>query len=523
MHRKTMRKINKLKSVLAVALMAAALPGLVSCSDDNGYAYDNQIHSFGPCPVLRGETIEILGEGLTGVEKIVFPVDVTVTEFVEKTDSKIVVSVPQEAVPGKLHIFINGQDIETKSIITYKEPISIESVTVSREPLLAGDEVVVKGDYVYNIASVIVGKNKEAVVEAKDFTAASRHEVRFKVPAEAISGPMTFSDGNNWDYTTKQFEVISSEYSAISKKHVKFNEEIAIKGTNLQLVKSLIYPGEIVDTTFTLVDNQTLRTRIPAETCSGPITMVLFSQNRLMTDTFKVPTIQLDTVMPAKYIQIGDQMTAKGTHMELVRQIVFSGDNVTLDKGQFEVNAAGTQIKFKAPEGMTDGPVKLIQNDNISAVSSPVALKKEGNIFWEGSFDLGDWAANMEIVNCPGAPEKYAFWVPFNDAIQGRTGTLTINYEPQAVCANDDCNWWQIELRYTTDWSTHFVNAPAVVELAEGQTSYTIHLEQADIDELAKTDEVGGWAISGVHVTIKSFEFAPDDPAQKPVRRVVRR
>lgn len=515
-----MTKKSIFKGALAVALTAAMLPGLASCKDDTSYDYDNAIHAFGPSPVLRGETIEIIGEGLSGISKVVFPVDVEVTEFESKDDNKVVVRVPQDVVPGKLHIILNGQDIETKSIITYKEPISIESVTVEREPVLAGDIVTVKGDYVYNIATAIVGKNKEALVEAKDFVSSSRHEVKFRVPAEAITGPITLSDGNSWDYTTREFKVQDAAFNAIDKKHYKFNEELQISGVNLQLVKSLIFPGEIEDTQFTLVNNGLIKTRIPAETCSGPITMVLFSQNRMLTDTFKVPTMQLDTVMPSKFVQVGDRLTAKGHHLELVRQIlVKSADgDIAIDKSQFEVNKAGTQLKFTAPEGMSDGSVTLIQNNNISAAST-VVMKKEGNIIWSGNVDLGDWSTNIEIVNSPTTPEKYDMWVPIADAINHQKGTVTINFEQKTSCDKDDCNWWQLELRYTKDWSTHLSafekNGISTIELEEGQTSLSFEIDDDDLAELYATDETSGWAISGVHLVIKSIEFLPAEGGAK--------
>ena len=74
---------------MLIALVAISTMFTVSsCNDDNDLN-SVALHSFGPCPVLRGNTIKIIGTDLTKVNKVVFPDNVEVTEFASKSDKLI--------------------------------------------------------------------------------------------------------------------------------------------------------------------------------------------------------------------------------------------------------------------------------------------------------------------------------------------------------------------------------------------------------------------------------------------------
>ena len=66
---------------MALVLLGTTV-AMQSCDDDAPeYPYSSELHSFGPSPASRGETIRFIGEGLGGVSKVIFPVGVEVTDF----------------------------------------------------------------------------------------------------------------------------------------------------------------------------------------------------------------------------------------------------------------------------------------------------------------------------------------------------------------------------------------------------------------------------------------------------------
>ena len=91
-----MKTINKIQNILLIALVAiGTMFTTSSCDDDDNGVNGVALHSFGPGPVLRGNIIKIIGSDLGKVNKVVFPDNVEVTEFVSQNNSLIEVEVPQ--------------------------------------------------------------------------------------------------------------------------------------------------------------------------------------------------------------------------------------------------------------------------------------------------------------------------------------------------------------------------------------------------------------------------------------------
>lgn len=478
--------------MLAALVAISAVFSFSSCEEDND-VNGVQLLSFGPCPVLRGDAITIIGTDLSKVDKVVFPGEgtskVEVTEFESQTDSKIEVTVPQEAMPGKLEIVYGSTTIVSKSLLSFSEPISIESITPV-ENLLAGDVVTIKGDYLNNIATVVFAN--DVVVEATDFVAQSRKELLVSVPRAAVSGKITFSDGAETPTlieSEEQLTIQTASYTGLSKTSVTEGESVTVSGKNLQLVEKVVYPGNVEDNTFTVsADGNSLVTKVPAGVMGGAISLNLYSGQVISTDEITVPAISYSGISPKDNLAVGDEVTITGTNLNLVSSLVLPG-NISLDKAGFTVGSGNTTIKFAIPAGMVDGKITMVQNANISVQTDAVSMKKEGNVIWSGNVALGNWAAYMQVT--PGSE----YWDAFK-AIDG-PGIMTINFDEDT-----SSTWWQFKFTYS-DWNTFFDNAQAIVELEQGATSYSVSLTANDVQNMT----TGGFVISGCFLTIKSIEF----------------
>ena len=203
-----MNKLYRLFTLSLVALLGLSLTG---CSEDNldTNPYNKSgvnIVAFGPSPILRTHEIRITGTNLESVSSVAFPGEGAVVEKAafNKVDNRdIYVNVPDASVPGQIKLLVGSEVVATSvTPITFEEPITITSVSPTTG-LNAGDEVTVKGDYVYNIyQAVFTSGVTGAAVEAEDFTYVSRKEVRFRVPLAAESGVITFNDGAEWEFDT---------------------------------------------------------------------------------------------------------------------------------------------------------------------------------------------------------------------------------------------------------------------------------------------------------------------------------
>lgn len=497
-----MKTINKIQNILLIALVAiGTMFTTSSCDDDDNGVNGVALHSFGPCPVLRGNIIKIIGSDLGKVNKVVFPDNVEVTEFVSQNNSLIEVEVPQEAIPGQIKIVYSGGEITSKSKITFEEPITVDNV--SPVNVKAGDIITVTGDYVYNIATATFADG--VVVEAVDFKSVSRKELKIEVPKAAVSGKIVFSDGAEVpaliEYETP-LNVQSASFTSMDKTNVDGGDVITITGTNLQLIEQVIYPGEIADASFTVNAAGTqITTTVPAETCSGVITLKQFSGNTIATTEFSFPTIEVTGVTPASKIKVGDKVTIKGKLLNRVREMQIPGGAVLKAGDGFAVANDGSAIEFAAPESMVDGKITLVQNANISVETETLSMMKMGNVFWTGNISLGNWANNLEVA----AEKADAVWEAFSSTIKG-SGKLTINFA-------EDMNygWWQLKPVYRSDWNTALGGLSSnIVEMAEGQNSLTLVISQADYEMLY----ANGWAFQGCNLTIQSMEWESADGPQ---------
>lgn len=475
--------------LLRAALAAGALLSLTGCNDDE--VGGTQLYSFGPCPVLRGDNIKVIGAGLNGVSKVVFPGEagskVEVSDFSSRSNDLMEVVVPQEAVPGHLKLVVGQTDtITSKSLLSFNEPISVEAITPT-EGLLAGDVVTITGDYLYNIASVTFGGGVE--VAAEDFLVQKRKELQVAVPKAAVTGKITLSDGAEVPTLIEsemELRIATAGFTSKDKTDVKEGETITFTGENLQLVEKVVYPGGIADEApVASTDGRSLTSTVPVGTMNGGVTLQLFSGQVLEAGEITVPTIEVSSVSPATDLTAGTTVTLTGKNLDLVAEIQLPG-GVNLTKGQWTVADDKLSLTFTMPEGVVDGNITVVQNSNISVGGLKISMKKEGNTIWTGSVDLGNWAGFMQTE-------------PTDDvckAIDG-PGTLTVNFEQDA-----SSTWWQIRFQYR-DWATCWEKTNGIIELEKGATSISIPVTATDVQHIQSE----GFVVNGCFIKITSMEF----------------
>ena len=488
-----MNKIYKLFALSMVALVGLSLTG---CSEDdldtNPYNKSGvNIVAFGPSPILRTQEIRITGTNLESVSQVAFPGEGAVVDKASfnKVDAQnIYVNVPDESVPGKIKLIVGGETVATSvTPITFEEPISISSISPTTG-LSAGDEVTVKGDYVYNIYQAIFTSGVTgAAVEAEDFTYVSRREIRFRVPLAAESGVITFNDGADWTYESETpLEILSATYTGLSTSTPDFGQQIQINGTNLHTVETIMFPGGVTSEFTVSDDHKTITTNIPAETKSGAITMVLYSGASITTDEYTVPTIAITSVSKDKDIKVGDVITITGENFDRIETVTLPGYGILADD---EYAISGNTLTFTVPEGMSDGNLELYQNSFIT-VTQKLMMYSEApeTVIWAGNFEIGSWNAGMQDLA----------WGGFDWSTVKPGQVLTIYLKPNWVEG-----WSQIRVG-NGSWAA-LPGTADVNPLAEEDTKFTVTLTQAMIDEMVAN---GGLVICGAWFTITKITLS---------------
>ncbi len=352
-------KIFRKLTAAAVAAITLATGGMLTyCSHDDDFSTNQykggvSLNVFGPCPVARGGEIRFLGSGMNQVTAVTFPGAGEVAEIKVISAEEIRVTVPQEAEIGLLTLRHSGGTIETKTPISFTEPISLDEM--SPMAVKAGETFTIKGDYLNLIQEVIFAN--DVVVENTEFITHNRKEISLLVPAEAQSGRIILSDGAeipNWIYSEEELQVVLPSVEKVADlSNVKPGTEVSFVVKDIDLVYDVMMPnGESVDFN---ISGDKLSFTLPYNVSDGTIVMTPASGVKVAIATIGVALPEEVAADPGVNIWGGDVIKFKGINMELVTEVSFPN----VDYAVVPESVSPTEITVVVPEGTQSGNAVL--------------------------------------------------------------------------------------------------------------------------------------------------------------------
>ncbi|NLY23722.1 MAG: hypothetical protein GX042_01740, partial [Bacteroidales bacterium] len=238
---------NRWSGMALLMLFLSSLLLMPSC-DKEEVNNDPLLQSFGPSPALRGGELRFIGQNLGEVTAVIFPGvtggTVQVTDIITVNEREIKVMIPQDAGVGLVTLVTTSGEIQTRTPLTYSEPISISKVSPLK--VKPGETLTIEGDYLNLIKRVIFVDN--VAVEAGAFLPGqTRKKLQVTVPSEAQSGKIIISNGEEIPievYSESEVEVVLPSVAAPADlTGKKPGEVIEIAGSDFDLVVSLIMPN----------------------------------------------------------------------------------------------------------------------------------------------------------------------------------------------------------------------------------------------------------------------------------------
>src|SRR5688572_29890565 len=198
---------NKIKTLFSLSLLSLVLLFNACDNDDEDVSTATQLDSFGPSVNRGTDDLRFIGNNLNNVTSIILPVGVEIpaSSFKSVSPTLIVITVPEEAVSGKVILKIPTGDIETKTDLSILEPIAITSISPVK--VRPGDEITIEGTYL-NLITVATFKNNK---EVTSFTSQSKTTLKMIVPEDAQTGSIVLKDDEeipNEIESTMELEVI---------------------------------------------------------------------------------------------------------------------------------------------------------------------------------------------------------------------------------------------------------------------------------------------------------------------------
>jgi hypothetical protein len=199
-----------------------------------------------------GSNISIKGSLVNWIEEITFSDGLVVTDFVSKSLDELVVAVPEEAQSGFL-IFKTGgtkpltfaseeQLIVTMPVVTSLTPLAIRH----------SDVLTIHGTDLDLVSEIIFPEG----ISVTEFESATATELTVKVPNTAKKGKLTLKVPSGLQLqTSEEISIILPKGTALTPSPAGPGVELTIVGTDLDLVKSIIFPD--VATPVTVFVSQT--------------------------------------------------------------------------------------------------------------------------------------------------------------------------------------------------------------------------------------------------------------------------
>ncbi|MBQ3655948.1 MAG: hypothetical protein II956_03745 [Bacteroidales bacterium] len=344
--------INKKQLCTAAFLMLVLMVSTItSCKDDDEATQSyNFLESFGPCPVARGGELTFLGKNLSSVQSVEFPGGETAAPNFQG-NGKFTVTVPASAQPGYLILHTSNGDIKTVSEIGYSEPVTVTGFSPAAQR--PGGEVTISGQYLSNATEIAIGQVK---ISMEDAVSVTNSEVKFVVPAEALTGELTLLDGQPVKCGTLTVTVPAFTSWSKSEGLLPGTDEVTMNGNDLDLISKITFSnGTVIEAANIKATASTATFVLPLAAGDGAVKMTTVSG--VDSEAGSIATIKPEVTsfggVYGDFPYCDDMFSIKGTNLQLVKEIVLA-DNTKEDGNEHStstfVSADAAEIQFAVPE-----------------------------------------------------------------------------------------------------------------------------------------------------------------------------
>ena len=417
-----MKNVLKYAAIAALCLSAVSLTGCKHEEyDTDQYAGAVALSAVAPNPVMRGGELRILGTNLENVTEVRFAGGITVTDFtVTKSGDhgELRVMVPLEGPEvGKVSIVTkDGTVLESFADLEFTEPIELDSFAPAE--VLSGDVVTVKGEYLNNVQEVILGG-----VYVTEFVSKDRHELKFVVPCNAVTGYIIVGDVNelvdpntipNQIYSATELVVGDPTVNEAAKATYKSGEVITVTGAHLDMIEKVDLVGA-TDVEFSVAeDGKSLSFTLPASATDGAITLTSFAGKTFSAgeiETVTVADLAIKSLAEDGRYKAGCQVEITGADLDLVSKVDFVNASAS-----FYLD--GDKIIATLPASAKDGSVTVTLDSGKQAytpeieVVKPVATGVDKTEAVAGNDQVVVSGTDLDLVSAVTIGDKVQSFIP---------------------------------------------------------------------------------------------------------------
>ncbi|WP_340111743.1 IPT/TIG domain-containing protein [Maribellus mangrovi] len=297
-----------------------------------------------PSPVKAGTTLTITGTDLDLVKRIDLGGGKIINEFASQSETSITLTVPADTKDGKVTVYPASMvAIESSEDVVMVVP----TVNVSPTTIKNGGEITVTGTDLDLVTAVTFAGGAGGTI-----TDLTETEMKVLVPDAAVSGDLVFSTAADKSVSGGEITIIKPTITEITPNPVSAGNEITITGTDLDLVVSVTFAGDVtVDVSPESETSITLEVPVDAE--SGDLTLTMVNGETVVSSLIvDKPLFCYIPILPGENdtIKAGELLSVELANEDKLTDIMVNGASV-----QYILN--GTTCYILIPEnssGATD-------------------------------------------------------------------------------------------------------------------------------------------------------------------------
>lgn len=303
--------------------------------------------------IKAGEILSIKGSSFDQIVSVKFEgATVNAADFKSQSVAEITVAVPAKATDGTFYVVTkSGIEVPVGNIIT----VVPTQLVATPNPVKNGAELTITGKDMDLITGIAFPKAAESKLNKVETT-----KVTATVPEDAQEGDITLSLANGKTVTVA-YTLVKPTVASCTPAAITAGEKTIIKGTDLDLVKSITFPGDVEQTVEVKGTANTLGVTVPAA-CAGT-DFKLNLKNGTTIEVKDMLTIKAATdpaiasINPGEAVA-GSNITITGKNFQNIQNIYI---------GSYKVNRytsrTNTEIVCQVPANAEAGTYKIVMED----------------------------------------------------------------------------------------------------------------------------------------------------------------
>lgn len=305
--------------------------------------------------IKAGEVLSIKGASFDQIVSVKFEgATVDATDFESQSAAEITVAVPAKATDGTFYVVTkSGIEVPVGNIIT----VVPTQLVATPNPVKNGAEITITGKDMDLITGIVFPNAKESKLNKVETT-----KVTSTVPEDAQEGDITLSLANGKTVTVA-YTLVKPTVASCTPAAITAGEKTIIKGTDLDLVASITFPGDVEQTVekFAAQNTNAIAVTVPAACAGTGFKLNLKNGTTIeMKDALSIKAATdpaIASVTPGEAIA-GSTITITGKNFQNIQNLYI---------GSYKVNRytsrTNTEIVCLVPANAEVGTYKIVMED----------------------------------------------------------------------------------------------------------------------------------------------------------------